>query len=194
MDLAVRDPSVDFPSDNPLEAPEIPWNRLLTRENCKAIWTLARKDLEAVFKRQRESQPEPPSGGGGGWYEDPFGGALTTAEDPVEVEEEDQSFLNVPPPKALSNIVFDIRHKFFGWVVPQLEACCLSFAQRKLGSDYLQSWLQERALEDVSQIDLEMWKNIFDQAYRYCDLVRQDFCRVLEGASRSYIFTAIEQL
>ena len=194
MDLAIRDPSVDSTSDNPLEAPEIPWDRLLTRQNCKAIWTLARKDLEAFFKRHRESRPEPPSGGGGGWYEDPFGGGSMTAEDTVEGEEEDQSFLNVPPSKQLSNIVFDIRHKFFTWVMPQLEACCLSFAQRKLGPGYLRSWLQERALEDVSQIDLEMWKNIFDQAYRKGDLVIQDFCVVLEGASRSDIFIGIEQL
>lgn len=74
-----------------------------------------------------------------------------------------------------SGIPFQIRHLFLGWLISVLEGCYKKYATTKLGRLYLDDVLSDKCLDDVTQIDLPMWRHIIEHAVQKGRLTTQDF-------------------
>ena len=108
----------------------------------------------------------------------------TESSDPVS---ETPTFAE--PPEQ-SEIPFQIRHRFLGWLIPVLEACYLEFATANLGRPYLDAILSDKCLEDVAQIDLPLWSHIIEHAVEKGILTSQAFFAY--KLNRSNIFIGAE--
>ncbi|KAK0513558.1 hypothetical protein JMJ35_003922 [Cladonia borealis] len=108
----------------------------------------------------------------------------TESSDPVS---ETPTFAEPP---ELSEIPFQIRHRFLGWLIPILEACYLEFATANLGRPYLDAILSGKCLEDVAQIDLPLWRHIIERAVEKGILTSQAFFAY--KLNRSNIFIGAE--
>ena len=95
-------------------------------------------------------------------------------------------------PPELSEIPFQIRHRFLGWLIPVLEACYLEFATANLGRPYLDAILSDKCLEDVAQIDLPLWRHIIERAVEKGILPSQAFFAY--KLNRSNIFIGAEAI
>ena len=93
-------------------------------------------------------------------------------------------------PPELSEIPFQIRHRFLGWLIVVLEACYLEFAIANLGRPYLDAILSDKCLEDVAQIDLPLWRHIIERAVEKGILTSQAFFAY--KLNRSNIFIGAE--
>ena len=117
--------------------------------------------------------------------------ALSTPEAPgtesSDLISETPTFAESP---ELSEISFKIRHRFFGWLIPVLEACYLEFATANLGRPYLDAILSDKCLEDVAQIDLPLWRHIIERAVEKGILTNQAFFAY--RLNRSNIFIGAE--
>ncbi len=80
----------------------------------------------------------------------------------------------VEPPEP-SEIPFQLRHRFLGWLIPVLEGCYTEFATAKLGRPYLDAILSDKCLDDVAQIDLPLWRHTIEHAVDKGILTSQDF-------------------
>ena len=106
---------------------------------------------------------------------------------------DDDAFLRALAPKPQSGIPFLLRHRFFNWLIPLLEACCLDFVQEKLGGHFIPAILETLHREDVSQIDLVEWRKIMEEACIRGELSTRDFFPVREKKScPDMIFLAAE--
>ena len=59
-----------------------------------------------------------------------------------------------------SNIAFHLRQRFFKWLIDFFEACFADFADRQLGETFIQDAITQEGLEDATQIDLTMWRDL----------------------------------
>ena len=78
-------------------------------------------------------------------------------------------------PLKLSEIPFQIRHRFLGWLIPVLEGCCTDFVTANLGRPYLDVILSDRCLDDLAQIDLPLWRHTIEHAVEKGILTSQNF-------------------
>ena len=93
-------------------------------------------------------------------------------------------------PPELSEIPFQVRHRFLGWLIPVLEGCYIKFATANLGRPYLDAILSDKCLEDVAQIDLPLWRHIIEHAVEKGTLTSQAFFAY--KLNRSNIFIGAE--
>ena len=80
----------------------------------------------------------------------------------------------VEPPEP-SGILFQLRHRFLGWLITVLEGCYTEYATAKLGRLYLDDVLSDKCLDDVAQIDLPLWRHTIERAIEKGVLTSQDF-------------------
>ena len=95
----------------------------------------------------------------------------------------------VEPPE-LSEIPFQIRHRFLGWLIPVLEGCYTAFATANLGRPYLDAILSDKCLDDVAQIDLPLWRHTIEHAVKKGILTSKIFFGY--KLNRSSIFNGAE--